>query len=216
MEAIEISAERRTTSGKGSNRKLRSAGRVPAIMYGKGLDVAVSVSLCPRELGKALSNPKKHNALFQINLGDEETPVVLVREIQRDPVSRAILHVDLMSPDLQKGRTVSIPIRFSGKSKGVALGGRLQMPYRDLRVFSLPENIPAEVVVDVTDMDIGDAVMVSALTLPADVTAIYDDDYVVAKVLQPRGGPEGEGQEGEEEAAEGAEGEGEAAEASEG
>lgn len=188
MEAIEISAERRKTSGKGSNRRLRAQGQIPAVMYGKGMSDAISVSLDPRELAKALANPKKANALFKVNLGDEEAPLVLVREIQRDPVSRAILHVDLVSPDLDASRVAVIPIRLTGKSKGVSVGGRLRTPYRDIRVLSRPSDIPAEVVVDITELAIGDAVMASNLALPEGVKPIYDTDYIVVKVLKPRGG----------------------------
>ena len=209
MEAIEISAERREKSGKGSNRKLRASGRIPAIIYGNGVDASISISLCPRELGKALSNPKKDNALFKINVEGADAPTVLVREIQRDPVSRAILHVDLVSPDLEKLRLAVIPVRFEGKSKGVSMGGRLRTPYRDVRVLSLPATCPAEVVVDITDLDIGDAVMASNLNLPEAVKPVYDNDYVVAKVLKPRGGAEDEAgdelEAGEDAPAEGAE-----------
>ena len=191
MEAIEIAAEARQGHGKGANRKLRAQGRIPAVVYGQGVEKSLSVSLCPRELGKALTNPKKSNALFKINLEGTELPPVLVRELQRDPVSRAILHVDLVSPDLSKERLSVIPIRFEGKSKGVAIGGRLRTPYRDVRVTSLPEQIPAEVVVDISDLGIGDAVMASTLALPESTRAVFDNDYVVAKVLKPRGGDAG-------------------------
>ena len=191
METILLNGALREGLGKEANRKLRANGQMPAVLYGVGIEKAISVVLEPRQLVKALDNPKKTNALMSVELpGDAGTHTVLVREIQRHPVRRTILHVDLVVPDLTKSVVSVIPLRYTGKSIGVSMGGRLRMPYREVSVESMPANIPSEIVVDITDLDIDDSVHASGLTTSDNFSVIYDRDFVVVKVQRPRGGGE--------------------------
>lgn len=187
MEAIALESSLRDANGKGPARRLRAAGRVPAVIYGHGVAEPVSVSLDPKALDAALANPKADNALFQINVDGGASHTVLVRELQRHPVSRVILHVDLVAPDLDQQIDTAVPLSFTGKSVGVVTGGRLRTPYREVRLRAKPADIPAVIEVDITPLDQGDAVLVSQLALPEGVEAIYERDYVVAKVMKPRG-----------------------------
>lgn len=188
METILLNGTLRVGIGKEANRKLRANGQMPAVLYGSGIEKSISVVLEPRQLDKALENPKKTNALMNVDLGsDGGTHTVLLREIQRHPVRRTILHVDLVVPDLNKSVVSVVPLRYTGKSVGVSLGGRLRMPYREVMVQSMPANIPAEIVVDVTNLDVDDAVHASELTLGDDASVIFDRDFVVVKVQRPRG-----------------------------
>ena len=203
MEPIVLNGTLREGIGKEANRKLRASGGTPAVIYGHGLDASVNVTLEPRQLTKALENPKKANALMSIDLGsDAGTHVVLVREIQRHPVKRSILHVDLVIPDLEKPVQSTVPVRFTGRSVGVSMGGRLRTPYREVQVVCKPELIPVEVVVDISDLDIGDSVHASELDVSENVSVIYDRDFVVVKVLKPRGGGVESAEEAEKEEAE--------------
>ena len=127
------------------------------------------------------------NALINLEIADSGTHVVLVRELQRDPVSRRILHVDMVAHDLAVEIITTIPVTLAGRSKGVSMGGRLRKPYREIKVQAVPEKVPVEVVVDITELDLGQSVMASQLALPEGVKAIYDTDYVVVKVSEPRG-----------------------------
>jgi large subunit ribosomal protein L25 len=189
METIVLNGALREGIGKEANRKLRANGQMPAVLYGAGIDQSIHVALEPRQLNKALENPKKTNALMNVDLGsDAGTHTVLVREIQRHPVRREILHVDLVAPDLNKSVVSVVPLRFTGKSVGVGMGGRLRTPYREVSVQSLPADIPAEIVVDITNLDIGQAVQASDLNAGDNVSVVYDRDFVVVKVLKPRGG----------------------------
>ncbi|MGB0646322.1 MAG: 50S ribosomal protein L25 [Bradymonadia bacterium] len=189
METILLNGTLREKVGKEANRKLRASGQMPAVLYGAGIEESISVSLEPRQLNKALENPKKTNALMNVDLGsDAGTHTVLVREIQRHPVRRTILHVDLVAPDLSKPVVSVVPLRYTGKSIGVSMGGRLRTPYREVSVECLPADIPAEIVVDITDLDIGQAVHATSLDVGEGVSVIYDRDFVVVKVLKPRGG----------------------------
>ena len=192
MEAIALSGSIRTTSGKGSNRKLRAAGSIPAILYGHGLSESKSVTLDPRALGKALENPKGANGLVVFSVEGSETHTVLVREIQRDAVSRKILHVDLIAPDLDADLVAIVPVNYSGKSPGVALGGRLQTPCREVKLVAKPADIPAEIAIDLATLDIGDTLMVSELPLPENTSVLFDTDFVAAKVSAARGAQDDE------------------------
>ncbi len=187
MEAIALESTIREGRGKGPARRLRAAGRVPAVVYGHNVEEAIAVSLDPKALDKALENPKQANALFQVSIPGADDHTVMAREIQRHPVSRAILHLDLVAPDLDKPMVTSVPFEATGRSKGVVGGGRLRTPYREIKLRAKPADIPALVSIDITEMDIGDTLHVSGLDLPEGVEAIYDRDYVVAKVLKPRG-----------------------------
>lgn len=188
MNAIALECSTRDGRGKGPARQLRAAGRVPAVIYGHGVESPVAVSVDPKALDLALANPKKANALMNAVVADGPTHTVMVREIQRHPVSRKILHVDLVAPDLEREIVASVPLKFVGKAVGVVTGGRLRTPYREIKLRARPANFPAEVEADLTPLDHGDALHVSTLGLPEGVEAVYDRDYVVAKVLKPRGG----------------------------
>lgn len=202
MEPIVLNAALREGIGKEANRKLRASGSMPAVLYGHGIAESVHVTLQPQQLAKALENPKKANALMSVDFGaDSDSHTVLVREIQRHPVRRTILHVDLVVPNPEKEVVSTVPVRFTGKSVGVSMGGRIRMPYREVQVRSRPSDIPVEVVVDITDLDIGDMVKASGLDVPENVSVVYDQDFVVVKVLKPRGGGAGAADQSEEAAA---------------
>jgi large subunit ribosomal protein L25 len=178
---------------------MRAAGKIPAVLYGHGVETSTSVTLDPRELGKALDNPKGANAVINLAIDGASTHTVLVREVQRDPVSRRIIHVDLVAPNLEEGLVVTVDVNFSGKCPGVSMGGRLTTPYREVKVLARPADIPAEIAIDLGTLDIGDTIMASDLSLGDGISVLFDRDFVIAKVLKPRGKGEGEGEdEGDE------------------
>ena len=160
---------------------------MPAVVYGHGHDEPIAVSLEPKNLTKALDNPKGQNALFDLEIDGAPKGKVMVRELQRHPVSRKVLHIDLVAPNVERALVAPVPVRFIGKSVGVTAGGRIRKPYREVKLSALPADIPAEVVIDITPLDHGDAIMASQLALPEGTKAIFDRDYVVVKVVKPRG-----------------------------
>jgi len=187
MELIPLSCSPREGRGKQAARQLRAAGQIPAVVYGHGIDETLSVAVDPKALKAALENPKGYNALLEVNVGDASKHVVLVREVQRHPVSRKFLHVDFVAPDLEASLISDVPVRTTGKSVGIITGGRLQTPYREVRLLCKPADIPTEILVDISSLDHGDSIMASEMSLPDGVTAVFDRDYVVTKVLKPRG-----------------------------
>jgi large subunit ribosomal protein L25 len=182
-----ISAESRSGLGKGAAKKVRNTGKVPAVYYGFGAE-SQPVSLDRKSLEQALSNPKGLNGYFNFNLnGEDSGKRVLIRELQRHPVTRSILHVDLVVPNPENMITAKVVLNFVGRSIGISTGGRARKPYREITLRGLPQDIPGEIRIDITNIDQGDQILASSITVPG-CTIIYDRDYVIFKVVAPRGG----------------------------
>lgn len=210
MANVNLSVLPREGSGKGVARKLRAAGRVPAILYGYGLD-AQSVSLDNLELRKALGTAAGVRAIMQMQVeGREEPYAVLVKEIQRHPLSRNIIHVDLLSIDINQPVEVSVPINAIGIPEGVkSQGGNLEWQRRELQIRVLPTKIPESIDVDISGLNLNDALHIGDLDLP-DAELLEEEKLTICSVKTTRMSVEvaetedGEGEEGE--GGEGAEG----------
>lgn len=179
-----LSADNRTATGKGVNRRLRVAGQIPGVIYGKGRD-AQSVVLDPKALEAVLQKSGAGlNTLIDLSVAGR-TDTVLVKELQRHPVYGRYLHVDFFQVDLSQKITVSVPIHFVGKARGVEFGGILDHPLRELEVECLPRAIPEFVEVDVSALEIGESIHVSDLRLPEGVEVMTDAELPVASVVLP-------------------------------
>ena len=179
-----LSAEPRSGVGKGVNRKLRAAGRIPGVVYGKKREPQ-AIQLDPTALEKLLRGSGAGlNTLIDLSV-DGRTDTVLVKELQRHPVQGAFWHVDFYQVDLTRKITVAVPIHFVGKARGVEFGGILDHPLRELEVECLPRSIPEFVEVDVSNLEIGQAIHVSELVLPEDVEVKTDPMLPVASVVLP-------------------------------
>lgn len=199
MQTVKVQSTTRAANGKSGARKARRDGFIPAIVYGFGVETPIPVNLNPKALDEALKTPFKLNTLFDLSVG-EANYKVFARQIQRHAVSRKILHVDLVAPDLNSNITALVPVAPIGKAKGVQTGGNLRIPYREVRVNCRPMDIPATVEIDVTELDHAQGILASELTLGEGLKLIYDSDFLVVKVQPPRGGLE-EVEEAEGEAA---------------
>jgi large subunit ribosomal protein L25 len=179
-----LGAEAREGVGKGVNRKLRAAGRIPGVIYGKKRDPQ-AIHLDPVALEQLLRGSGAGlNTLIDLSVGGR-TDTVLVKELQRHPVQGAFWHVDFYQVDLTRKITVSIPLHFIGKARGVEFGGILDHPLRELEVECLPRAIPEFVEVDVSALEIGQAIHVSDLQLPEGVEVKTDGALAVASVVLP-------------------------------
>jgi large subunit ribosomal protein L25 len=179
-----LSADTRTATGKGANRKLRVAGKIPAVVYGKAREPQ-SVALDPRALETLLQKSGAGlNTLIDLSVSGR-TDTVLVKELQRHPVHGGYLHVDFFKVDLTQKITVSVPIHFTGKAHGVEFGGILDHPLREIEVECLPRAIPEFVEVDVSALEIGQSIHVSDLRLPEGVEVKTDPTLPVASVVLP-------------------------------
>lgn len=177
-------AEARDATGKGVARRLRAAGRIPAVVYGRGVE-SKAVSIDPSALLRLLqSSGAGINTLVELRL-DGAARTVLVKELQRDPVRGRPLHADFYLIELDKTVEVSVPIRLVGKAAGVEFGGILDHPLREIELECLPRAIPESVEVDVSALGVGDSIHVRDLVLPEGVQVRTDADQAVASVIAP-------------------------------
>ncbi len=187
-----LAAEERTATGKGVARKLRAAGRIPAVVYGRGVDSS-SISVDPDALNKLLhASGAGLNTLIELKVGSA-TDTVLLKDLQREPVTGAYVHADFFKIVLTDLVTVTIPLHFIGTPKGVELdGGILDHPVREVEVECLPNAIPENFEVDVSDIALGDSLHVSDVTLPDSVEMKTELALAVASVVAPRAATEEE------------------------
>lgn len=186
METIDITVERRGEFRKGPARRLRAAGKVPAIVYGpKRQTLAVSISALEYERKLAHLEGTHLVRLVSEGDGDLHDRVVLVREAQEHPVTGVLLHADLYEVDLTARIEVNVPLHFVGKAVGVVGGGILQPVVRALRVECLPTEIPEFIEIDVTPLGIHDALHVRDLRLPEGTKSMVDAGQTVVTVVAP-------------------------------
>ena len=185
MATVSLSANSREGKGKGAARSLRSQGQVPAVIYGHGRDPQ-ALALNARDLDKMLSHIQAESTVIEVTVGGQ-TAKTLIREIQRHPIKRQILHVDFQALVAGEKVTVSIPIVLLGIPEGVRLeGGVLDQTLREIEIEVDPSNIPDHVEYDVTNMVIGDSVHISDLKVPEGVEVIDDPETSVAVLAAPR------------------------------
>ncbi len=210
METQTIQASARTEHGKGVARKLRRSGRIPAVAYGAGGE-ATSLSLNPAELHQLRKSRLGWNMPVTIEVdGGETIALALLRDVQKHPISRQLLHADFLRVADGETVTVRVPIRLEGKAAGSELGGRIAQPRRFITLVCQPALIPEAVVIDITPLEINDKVTLSELPVPDGCTTVYTTDVTVVACVGRRGGlldedeldEDAEGAEGAEEGAE--------------
>jgi len=186
MEIVSIQVHKRETSGKGANRRLRAAGKVPGIFYGPNQTQALNLELEQKEFGKKLGVLEgSHLIQFESEAADLKGRMVLLREVQSHPVTGDVLHADFYEVDLTERLRVAVALHFVGKPAGVTEGGILQPILREVEVECLPTEIPEFIEVDVSPLGIHEAVHLSDLKLPEGVTAVGDGAQPLVTVLPP-------------------------------
>lgn len=193
MEIIKLTASRRSESGKGPSTRLRREGKIPAIAYGRDL-AATSIAVSPKALLQVLSSAHGQNSVVELDVEGAEKLTVMVRDYAYHPITRELVHADFVQVKLDQPVDVEVPFLCTGKSKGLILGGVLQQIFRRLPVRALPESIPAHIDVDITELDIGDSLKVSAVPVPPGVKIRLPEDQTIVVVAAPE-------KAGEEEAA---------------
>ena len=184
MSVIPLSASRRETLGKGGARKARSAGQIPGVLYGHGED-PIAVAVSAREFDVALRQHKGGNPIVNLAVASSGEFTALIRDVQYDPLSRAILHLDFQHISLTEQIEVKVAVKLTGLAIGVKDGGGiLETILRELDVRCLPTQIPASIEVDVTALNVGDSVHVRDLVVP-NVTVLNDPDTTIATVVPP-------------------------------
>jgi large subunit ribosomal protein L25 len=213
LEKIQLKAKTRTTKGNGPARAIRREGRVPAVLYGPNTE-PMMLSVDMHDLEMVLKQGNIGRAILDLDIDDgKSTKSAMVKELQTHPVSQAFLHMDLYEISMDRKIRVNVPVVTTGKSKGVELGGMLQLIRRELEVYCLPNEIPEAITIDITDLDMGDAIHVEDIQLGGDLEISHEVNFTVLTVVSPKVEAEEAEEEEEEALEEGAEAE--AAEAQE-
>ena len=186
--AAKIKFAKRTETGKGVCRKLRTKGRVPAVFYGPEYRESVVGSIDERELSSVANAPNWETNMIDLEMPDGRVEMALLRGVQRHAVSRNILHVDLYQLMKDHKVKVSIPVRVVNKdiAAGVKMGGVLEQPTREVDIFVMPREIPPEFVLDTAKMAIGDEIFVRDLDMPESAELVTPADLPVVLISRPK------------------------------
>jgi large subunit ribosomal protein L25 len=185
MATVSLSAKARDTIGTGNARKLRQGGEVPAVIYGHSRE-AQSLSLNSRELEKLLTQIAGTSTVVELSI-EGKTARTLIREVQRHPFKRQVLHVDFQELVAGEKVTLRVPLRFHGTPAGVReSGGILEETMHQVSLRVDPANIPDHIDVDVAALTIGHSIHVRDLALPQGAEVMDDEDATVALVSAPR------------------------------
>jgi len=183
MAEIVLNVELRDRTGKGGARAVRRADQVPGVLYGGPLG-PVAVSVRTNEFRKALYTGKLLGHLVTLKHG-KETQAVIAKDVQFHPVTDSPIHFDLYRVDEHQLIKIAVPVHFRNQeaSPGIKRGGALNIARHDIEVWAPADSIPEELVADLTGLDIGDAVRISALAMPKGVEADIDDpEFVIATI----------------------------------
>src|SRR3981081_1617510 len=179
---ITITAAPRETRGKNEARRLRVKGLAPAVVYGEGGD-PVAVTISPKEVNSILRSTSGHNTIFNVDIQGSIAPVMVV-DWQHDPIKGRLLHVDLKRIDLSKRITVKVPVHTHGDPKGVKLqGGLHEVVTREVVIECVPDDIPEEFVVDVTELSIGQSIRASDIPMTGSMKLLSPPDAVISHVV---------------------------------
>ncbi len=180
---VTVAAETRESRGKNEARRLRAKGSVPAIVYG-GPSGPEAVAVSPKELVKILNSKAGHNTIFNLNVGGGENTPVMIVDWQFDPIKDSLLHADLKRIDLGKRISVNVPVLTQGDPRGVKLqGGIHEIVTRELEIECLPDDIPEQFVVDVTELNVGQSIRASDIPLSGSIKLLTLPDAVISHVV---------------------------------
>ncbi len=176
-----LHAEIREITGKEIAKKLRKQGKVPGVFYTHGED-PVPIVLDEQDSIKLLNS---ESGLIDFQIGKKRKRKAIIKDVQTDPLKQTLLHIDVLGVRLEEKITVAVPIHIIGEAMGVKQqGGILHQYLRELQVECLPLDIPERITVDVSSLNIGDAIMVRTLSLE-NVQILDDPEQPIVNVLQP-------------------------------
>jgi large subunit ribosomal protein L25 len=183
---IVVAAEQRQSRGKNEARRLRAAGKIPAVLYGPGGD-PVPVTVSPKDLNKILHGKAGHNTIFNLDVQGGETIPSMIVDWQHDPVKDNLLHVDLFRIDLNKRIKVKVPVHLSGDPIGVKTqGGQLDVVTREIEIECLPDDIPENFDINIQRLEIGHTVRTGEVPLSGSMKLISSPDLVVCHIFAIR------------------------------
>lgn len=181
--ATSLKAKKRDNFSRATTNQLRKEGFIPAVVYGKEKETK-TVSVDNVELLKTVRDEGR-NAIISLDIENGDSVDVMLHEYQTDPVKGEVIHVDFYVVDMTEEMDVEVALRLEGDAAGTKEGGVLQQPLYELQVRAKPRDIPEEIVVDVSDLGIGDSIAISDLPVSDKYEFLDDPETTVAVVLAP-------------------------------
>jgi large subunit ribosomal protein L25 len=183
MPEVVIAKPREGKFNKNAARRVRAAGKIPAVLYGAGHE-PVAVEVDPKQIARILYSETGHNTIFDVDLSGKETAKAMIVDWQLEPIKDHIIHIDLKRIALDKTLEVSVPIRLVGTAVGVKTqGGILDQVLREVEIECLPGDIPSHIDVDVTNLGMHEVLRVKDLPHSDKYTFLVDEDATVAHVV---------------------------------
>ena len=178
-----LEAQPRTPGTKNDARRVRRSGKIPAVLYGAGKDVA-SLSVDPRQVLRILHSASGHNTIFELSLNGGERTKAMIVDWQFEPIKGKLLHIDLKRIAMDQKLTVMVPIVLKGEAAGVKQqGGILEQVLREIEIECLPGNIPALIEADVTELVFGKVLRVADLPRSDNFKVLTDENQSVAHII---------------------------------
>lgn len=182
---VRLAAQRRTGVGRSAVRKLKAAGAVPAVIYG-GKDKPEPLQVSRRDISTVLSHASGENILVELEIAGDTNRLAMVQEVQHAPVGGEVLHIDFHAVSMDELIEADVPLEPIGIANGVKnFGGLLEQNLRTLSIECLPRDLPDVIQVDVTALNVGDAIHVREIPLPSGVTTTMPPELTAISVLAP-------------------------------
>lgn len=193
MKQSNLSVTVREEKGKGAARRLRRAGMIPAVFYGRKSET-VPLAVPRKEFQDILNSDAGSGTFLNLSFGGKKKSekMALIKDLHTNPVTNDLIHADFYELMMDEEIVSHVPVRLVGKAKGVEMGGTLQPIRRELEVKCLPKDMPETIEIDVTDLGLGQSVHIDDVNLPPGVEVPHDVNFTVAVVLAPRGAAEAE------------------------
>ncbi len=186
MREISLSAKKREMKGTRGSRKVRNQDFIPAILYGEG-KVSIPLQLAKKDVQDIIRKRAWESVIIDLKLqGEDEVNTVIIKELQISPIKRDILHIDLCKISLKEKTRVHVHIEVVGESPGIKNnGGILQHITREIEIECLPKKIPETIKVDISSLEIGDAILAKDLKVSEDIKIITDQERVIINIISP-------------------------------
>jgi large subunit ribosomal protein L25 len=186
MDIIELKADARSMTGKKGAKACRNSGQLPGVLYGMGSECK-TLAVNPKQLEKVLQTEAGSNVIIKLSLAGEGDPVnVIVKELQVDNIKGLMRHVDFYKISLDEKIKSAVQFKMVGESPGVKAGGILEHILWELEIECLPMDIPDHVEADISELEIGDSISVSQVSVPEGVSVLADPNAKIVLVAAPR------------------------------
>ncbi len=184
MSQILIEAKKRIPGGKNANLRLRKAGMMPAVLYGRGTEPA-AISVDPDAVADIFDSDSGQNTIFTLSVDGSERANAMVKDYQLDPVHGKLIHADFLQIAMDRRLEVSVDVELVGEAEGVKLGGLMDFVTRSIDIECLPGDIPESIEVDVSHLKINDYIRVKNITLDPKIEILTEPDVVIVTIVPP-------------------------------